>query len=304
MTAAADIVLRGGDIRIGAETYGALAVRDGRVVRRSNEYEGQFLTGVETDVVELDGRTVLPGFVDARTELGAPDELVERTAEGVTAVHAAADPERAAECRDAANAGDLPVGVRLQYPEGLRSSLLDAGLRTNHGDRVRVGALVIPSDETGFAERAVRAAEAGFQVAIEASNRDEASDAAAALADCRGKRHRIEGAVPSSDALARFDGVVAASGRADGLGDVVESTATLALGGGAPLETLAAAVESGLSPETALRAHTRGGRYAGFAEGSSPADFVAFDGDPAAEPREASVALTVTDGAVVHDARR
>lgn len=303
MTAAAELVLRGGDIRIGGESYGAVAVRDGRVVRRSNEYEGQFLTGVETEVVELDGRTVLPGFVDARAELGSPEELAGRTAEGVTAVHAAADPERAAACRDAANAGDLDIGVRLQYPGALRPSLLDAGLRTNHGERVEVGALLLPADEAGFAERAVRAAEAGFQVALEATDRAEASDAAAALADCRGERHRVEGAVPSPDALSGFGGVVVTDGRAEGLSDVVESDATLALGGTTPLETVARAVESGLTPETALRAHTRGGRYVGFAEGSDRANFVAFDGDPAADPGGAAVALTVAGGAVVYDER-
>jgi|GEM_PF-5092294 len=299
MTAAADLVLRGGDIHVGGETYGALAVRDGRVVRRSNEYEGQFLTGVETEVVDLDGRTVLPGFVDPRAELGGVDSLRERARTGVTAVHAVTTPERAAECRDAAGATALPLRVRLQYPETLRSSLLDAGLRTNHGELVEVGGLRVPV-EAGFAERALAAAEAGFQVVLEAATPEEAEDAAAALADCRGERHVIEGAVPRS--FGAFGGVVVTDGGTDGLARVLDSDATLALGGGDPLRTVARAVESGLAPEAALRAHTRGGRIAGFAEGSAAADFVAFDGDLFDDPGTAAVALTVSRGAIVYDA--
>lgn len=83
MTAAADLVLTNGrvhtlagdgaDDRPDAE---AVAVRDGRVVRVDSAYEVDFLRGVETTVVDLDGRTLLPGFVDAHTHL----EMVGRRA--------------------------------------------------------------------------------------------------------------------------------------------------------------------------------------------------------------------------------
>ncbi|MFB6164514.1 MAG: amidohydrolase [Haloarculaceae archaeon] len=49
----------------------AVAVRDGRVVRVTDDDEAGFLVGVETDVVDLDGLPLLPGFVDAHTHLTA-----------------------------------------------------------------------------------------------------------------------------------------------------------------------------------------------------------------------------------------
>ncbi|MBP1921420.1 putative amidohydrolase YtcJ [Halorubrum alkaliphilum] len=51
------------------ETYEALAVRDGEIVRLGRSYDVEFLAGVETDVVDLDGRVLLPGFIDAHTHL-------------------------------------------------------------------------------------------------------------------------------------------------------------------------------------------------------------------------------------------
>ena len=50
-------------------TVEAVAVRDGRVVRVGSDYEIEFLAGVETDVVDLGGRHLLPGFVDAHTHM-------------------------------------------------------------------------------------------------------------------------------------------------------------------------------------------------------------------------------------------
>jgi predicted amidohydrolase YtcJ len=80
MTAAADLVLTNAEVHTlaapddtadgpGDETYEAVAVRDGRVVRLSSAYEVDFLVGTDTRVVDLDGRVVLPGFVDAHTHL-------------------------------------------------------------------------------------------------------------------------------------------------------------------------------------------------------------------------------------------
>ncbi|AUV82948.1 amidohydrolase [Salinigranum rubrum] len=72
MTAAADLILTDAEVHSLSdpdETYEALAVRDGRIVRLTNAYDVDFLAGTDTRVVELDGRVVLPGFVDAHTHL-------------------------------------------------------------------------------------------------------------------------------------------------------------------------------------------------------------------------------------------
>ena len=71
MTAAADLILHSGEVHTLAdgETYDAVAVRDGRVVRLANDYDVEFLEGTGTAVVDLDGRIVLPGFVDAHTHM-------------------------------------------------------------------------------------------------------------------------------------------------------------------------------------------------------------------------------------------
>ena len=82
------------------ETHEAIAVRDGRIVRVGSTYDVEFLAGVDTDVVDLDGSVLLPGFIDAHTHLttvgrylvhadlssaespdGAVDILAERAAE-------------------------------------------------------------------------------------------------------------------------------------------------------------------------------------------------------------------------------
>jgi len=71
MTAEADLVLTNGRIHplTDEDPVGAVAVRDGKVVRLDRSYEIGFVDGVETDVVDLDGRTVLPGFIDAHTHM-------------------------------------------------------------------------------------------------------------------------------------------------------------------------------------------------------------------------------------------
>lgn len=72
MTAAADLILTNAEVHTLSdpdETYEALAVRDGRLVRLTNAYDVGFLAGTDTRVVDLDGRVVLPGFVDAHTHL-------------------------------------------------------------------------------------------------------------------------------------------------------------------------------------------------------------------------------------------
>ena len=73
MTAEADLVLTNGHIHPltgdDPDPFEAVAVRDGRIVRLDTSYEIEFLEGIETDVVDLDGRTVLPGFIDAHTHM-------------------------------------------------------------------------------------------------------------------------------------------------------------------------------------------------------------------------------------------
>lgn len=72
MTEAADRVFLNGEIHTLTEpdeTYEAVAVRDGEIVRLGNDYDVEFLAGVDTEVVDLDGRVLLPGFIDAHTHL-------------------------------------------------------------------------------------------------------------------------------------------------------------------------------------------------------------------------------------------
>ncbi|GAB7008701.1 amidohydrolase [Halorubrum trueperi] len=99
MTDAADRLFVNGEIHTLAdpdETVEALAVRDGAIVRLGRTYDVRFLKGVDTDVVDLDGRVLLPGFVDAHTHLTtvgrslvhadlstarSPDDAVDRLAD-------------------------------------------------------------------------------------------------------------------------------------------------------------------------------------------------------------------------------
>ncbi|WP_435119661.1 amidohydrolase [Halolamina sp. C58] len=72
MTEAADTVFLDGEIHTLTdpdETYEAVAVRDGEIVRLGSSYDVEFLAGTDTDVIDLDGRVLLPGFIDAHTHL-------------------------------------------------------------------------------------------------------------------------------------------------------------------------------------------------------------------------------------------
>ncbi|MFC5133905.1 MULTISPECIES: amidohydrolase [Haloferacaceae] len=72
MSEAADRVFLNGEVHTLAEpdaTHEAVAVRDGEVVRLGRTYDVEFLAGADTDVVDLAGRTLLPGFIDAHTHL-------------------------------------------------------------------------------------------------------------------------------------------------------------------------------------------------------------------------------------------
>ncbi|WP_458188010.1 amidohydrolase [Haladaptatus sp. NG-WS-4] len=72
MTAPADLILTNGEVHTLTnpdETAEAVAVRDETIVRVDRAYEIEFLNGVDTEVVDLDGRVLLPGFVDAHTHM-------------------------------------------------------------------------------------------------------------------------------------------------------------------------------------------------------------------------------------------
>jgi predicted amidohydrolase YtcJ len=66
----ADLVFRGGVVWTGvtgADLAESLAVTDGRVTAVGSDAELDALVGPETEVVELEGRALVPGFIDAHT---------------------------------------------------------------------------------------------------------------------------------------------------------------------------------------------------------------------------------------------
>ncbi|WP_121741983.1 amidohydrolase [Natronorubrum halophilum] len=72
MTDAADRLLINGAVHTLTEpdtVHEAVAIRDGEIVRLGDTYEIEFLEGVETDVIDCEGRVVLPGFIDAHTHV-------------------------------------------------------------------------------------------------------------------------------------------------------------------------------------------------------------------------------------------
>ncbi|WP_053946791.1 amidohydrolase [Halolamina sediminis] len=79
MTEAADTVFLDGEIHTLTdpdETYEAVAVRDGEIVRLGSSYDVEFLAGTDTDTIDLDGRVLLPGFIDAHTHLTTVGEYL------------------------------------------------------------------------------------------------------------------------------------------------------------------------------------------------------------------------------------
>ncbi|QFU81666.1 amidohydrolase [Natronorubrum aibiense] len=72
MTDAADRLLVNAEIHSLSDpdtVFEAAAIRNGELVRLGDSYEIEFLEGVETDVIDCDGRVVLPGFIDAHTHM-------------------------------------------------------------------------------------------------------------------------------------------------------------------------------------------------------------------------------------------
>ncbi|WP_246998422.1 amidohydrolase [Halosolutus gelatinilyticus] len=107
MTEAADLLLTNAAVHTLADPdrlREAVAIRDGEIVRVGRTYEVEFLEGVETDRIDCEGRTLLPGFVDAHTHMeqlgqhlvhadlsaaASAEECIDLLAE-----HAATDPDR------------------------------------------------------------------------------------------------------------------------------------------------------------------------------------------------------------------
>ena len=70
----ADLVLRGGAVYTvdAARSWAqAVAVRDGRIVAAGSDELAGRLTGPGTQVIDLGGRMVLPGFIDAHVHASA-----------------------------------------------------------------------------------------------------------------------------------------------------------------------------------------------------------------------------------------
>lgn len=68
-----DTIYRGGPVvtvDAGAPSAEAVAVRDGRIVAVGSEAEVMPLRGAQTEVVDLAGRTLIPGFIDPHAHFG------------------------------------------------------------------------------------------------------------------------------------------------------------------------------------------------------------------------------------------
>jgi predicted amidohydrolase YtcJ len=107
MTAHADLVLTNGHVHPlnGDDPFEAVAVRDGDIVRLDNTYEVEFLAGAETEVIDLEGRTALPGFIDAHTHMEVIGQY-EREADLTDADSPEACLDRLAALRDSREAGE------------------------------------------------------------------------------------------------------------------------------------------------------------------------------------------------------
>jgi len=119
MTAAADFLLTNAEVHTLArpdETHDAVAVRGGRIARVGDAYELDFLTGVDTRVVDCDGRVVLPGFIDAHTHLELLGrKLVNADLSGAGSRAVALD--RLRDQADAVDDGDPVVGFGYDETE-------------------------------------------------------------------------------------------------------------------------------------------------------------------------------------------
>ena len=133
MSEAADTVYVNAEVHTLAdadETHEAVAVRDGRIVRVGSTYDVEFLAGVDTDLVDLDGRVLLPGFIDAHTHLttvgrylvhadlsdaDSPDAAVEMLAERAAELDEEGDERRDEETTSDEQRAEEPAEWVLGY---------------------------------------------------------------------------------------------------------------------------------------------------------------------------------------------
>ncbi|MCF2207305.1 amidohydrolase [Halobacterium salinarum] len=135
MTAAADLILYNGDVHVLTDTatpadptHSAVAIRDGRIVGLSNDYDAAFRADTGTREVDLGGRVVVPGFVDAHTHLAVLGK------HGVHADLRGADSPAAATARLAERARETDAGWVLGF--GYDDSQWSAALSTADLDAV------------------------------------------------------------------------------------------------------------------------------------------------------------------------
>ncbi|MDZ7849636.1 MAG: amidohydrolase family protein [Halodesulfurarchaeum sp.] len=212
MAAPADTIFVDGEVHVDPgedRTEEALAVRDGTVCRIADTYEVEFLEGIETRRVDLDGRTVLPGFVDGHADLfrlgqrlrgsedgsGTEPTGVEHARSNLTAAFDALldagittvfdevrHPETARAYYELALADELPIRGRLSYRENAvsteRPTPLEAvrtlGLVSGVGnDRLAIDSLGIDASDrptTAVQDFVERATETGFRVSATAAD--------------------------------------------------------------------------------------------------------------------------------------
>jgi len=259
MHADADVVLTGGEVHTlgeSDETYDAVAVRDGRIARLDSDYEAQFSVGVETDVIDLDGRVVLPGFVDVDAAVGGDGTrrslraaARRATERGVTTVHDRVEGKTAAMYRELSADGTLPLRVAFDYGYEALNAAETLGTRTGHGsDQAWTGALAVPAvgDGEGKITPAVRrdvlrrADEAGLRIAARAT--DSASVASLldeyerTSADPGAARHRVVGveavAPDVATRLAETGVVTVVPPGSRALGTLLDAGARVAFGDG------------------------------------------------------------------------
>lgn len=100
MTDPADLVLTNAEVHTlspdGDEIHEGVAIRDGRIRRVDTAAEVTYLVGVETEVIDLDGRVVVPGFIDAHAHVeNVGQSLVHADLGGAGSLEAALDRLRA-----------------------------------------------------------------------------------------------------------------------------------------------------------------------------------------------------------------
>ena len=234
MVAPADVIFVDGEVHVhpGSDRPAeALAVRDGTVCRVADTYEVEFLEGLETRRVDLDGRTVIPGFADGYARLlqvgqrlrGSETEEGERAPrnveqareslvaaveyaleQGITTVYdEVRNPETARAYHELALANELPIRVRLNYrvDPGSAGGLdpLEAvntlGLVSGVGsESLRIESFGIDAREqsrTAVQDLIERATEAGFPVSVAAADGTALESLRSGLDGMTGTRPRV-----------------------------------------------------------------------------------------------------------------